>query len=96
MLRRFSDFLGQELTEQSLERVVNHCTFKTMKTNTMSNFSLIPQDIMDHKKSPFLRKGNTIDPVLRALMVVFPFGINDQIKTHYCNSKTRICSVFCL
>ncbi|XP_062393693.1 sulfotransferase family 2, cytosolic sulfotransferase 3 [Sardina pilchardus] len=56
-LRRFSKFLGRELTEQSLEQVVSHCTFDSMKTNDMSNFSLIPQDIMDKKKSPFLRKG---------------------------------------
>ncbi|XP_076136867.1 sulfotransferase 2B1-like isoform X2 [Alosa pseudoharengus] len=56
-LTRFSKFLGRELTEQSLEQIVSHCTFNTMKTNDMSNFSLIPQDIMDNKKSAFLRKG---------------------------------------
>ncbi|KAG5271613.1 hypothetical protein AALO_G00181980 [Alosa alosa] len=56
-LARFSKFLGRELTEQSLEQIVSHCTFNTMKTNDMSNFSLIPQDIMDNKKSAFLRKG---------------------------------------
>ncbi|KAL2084471.1 hypothetical protein ACEWY4_019989 [Coilia grayii] len=57
VLRRFLDFLGREMTEQSMEQVVSHCTFSHMKNNAMSNFSMIPRDIMDHEKSPFLRKG---------------------------------------
>uniref|UniRef100_A0A8C1XGR0 Sulfotransferase n=1 Tax=Cyprinus carpio TaxID=7962 RepID=A0A8C1XGR0_CYPCA len=57
VLGRILKFLGRELSAEALDRVVNHGTFKNMKTNKMSNYSLVPEDIMDSKKSPFLRKG---------------------------------------
>ncbi|XP_062321516.1 sulfotransferase family 2, cytosolic sulfotransferase 3 [Osmerus eperlanus] len=57
VIRRFSSFLGQDLDEETVERVANHCCFSNMKTNIMSNYSLVPQGIMDSSKSPFLRKG---------------------------------------
>ncbi|XP_030638263.1 sulfotransferase 2B1-like [Chanos chanos] len=60
-VQRMSQFLGRELSAEALERVANHCCFKNMKTNPMSNYSLVPQDIMDSKKSSFLRKGTTGD-----------------------------------
>ncbi|XP_061113293.1 sulfotransferase 2B1-like isoform X1 [Conger conger] len=58
---RMAQFLGQELSPDVLEKVANHCQFNNMKTNIMSNYSLVPQDIMDSSKSPFLRKGTTGD-----------------------------------
>ncbi|KAK2902635.1 hypothetical protein Q8A67_007348 [Cirrhinus molitorella] len=56
-LRRMLRFLGRELSAEALDRVVNQCTFKNMKSNKMSNYSMVPQDYMDNKKSAFLRKG---------------------------------------
>ncbi|XP_027141938.1 sulfotransferase family 2, cytosolic sulfotransferase 3 isoform X1 [Larimichthys crocea] len=56
-LRRMSDFLGRNLSEEVIEKIAENCSFETMKTNTMSNFSLIPKVLMDDNKSPFLRKG---------------------------------------
>ncbi|KAM4633889.1 sulfotransferase 2B1-like isoform 2-T3 [Polymixia lowei] len=60
-LRRFSDFLGSNLSEEVIQRIAEHCCFNSMKTNCMSNYSLVPQEIMDSNKSPFLRKGITGD-----------------------------------
>ncbi|XP_057196921.1 sulfotransferase family 2, cytosolic sulfotransferase 3 isoform X1 [Triplophysa rosa] len=57
VLERMLNFLGRQLSAEALDSVVNHCTFKNMKTNNMSNYSLVPEEIMDGKKSPFLRKG---------------------------------------
>lgn len=57
VVRRFADFLGQKMSEETLEQVVSHCTFKSMKTNAMSNYSLVPQEVLDSTKSSFLRKG---------------------------------------
>ncbi|XP_051577142.1 sulfotransferase family 2, cytosolic sulfotransferase 3 isoform X2 [Myxocyprinus asiaticus] len=57
VLVRILTLLGRQLSADALDRVVDHCTFKNMKTNTMSNYSLVPQNIMDCKKSSFLRKG---------------------------------------
>ena len=56
-LRRISNFLGRNLSEETIQRIAEHCSFKTMKSNNMSNFSLVPKVYMDADKSPFLRKG---------------------------------------
>ncbi|XP_033984031.1 sulfotransferase family 2, cytosolic sulfotransferase 3 [Trematomus bernacchii] len=56
-LRQMSDFLGRNLSEVTIQKIAQHCTFKTMKTNRMSNFSLVPKQYMNAEKSPFLRKG---------------------------------------
>ncbi|XP_027026370.1 sulfotransferase 2B1-like isoform X2 [Tachysurus fulvidraco] len=47
----------QQLSEEALKRITEQCQFKTMKQNNMSNYSLVPQKIMDNSKSSFLRKG---------------------------------------
>ncbi|XP_076594421.1 sulfotransferase family 2, cytosolic sulfotransferase 3 isoform X3 [Chaetodon auriga] len=60
-LRSLSDFLGSNLSEEVIQKIAEHCSFKTMKVNSMSNFSLVPKVLMDSDKSPFLRKG----PVFR-------------------------------
>ncbi|XP_023819616.1 sulfotransferase family cytosolic 2B member 1 isoform X2 [Oryzias latipes] len=56
-IRRISDFLCLDLSEDIIQKIAEHCTFKSMKANTMSNFSLVPKKYMDSDKSPFLRKG---------------------------------------
>lgn len=57
VLSRILHFLGREMSEDALDRVTEHCLFKNMKSNQMSNYSLVPQNLMDSNKSPFLRKG---------------------------------------
>ncbi|XP_047455289.1 sulfotransferase family 2, cytosolic sulfotransferase 3 isoform X1 [Mugil cephalus] len=56
-LRRISDFLGRNLSDEAIKKIAEHCSFTTMKANTMSNFSLVPKKYMDSDKCPFLRKG---------------------------------------
>ncbi|MCI4391297.1 hypothetical protein PGIGA_G00132390 [Pangasianodon gigas] len=57
VLERILFFLGKQMSKVALKRVSEHCEFKTMKQNKMSNYSLVPQTVMDSKKSSFLRKG---------------------------------------
>ncbi|KAM4702567.1 sulfotransferase 2B1-like [Rhinophrynus dorsalis] len=54
-------FLGKELNDEVIDLVVKHSSFKAMKENKMSNYSLIPQDFMDQTKGSFMRKGTTGD-----------------------------------
>ncbi|XP_041648833.1 sulfotransferase 2B1-like [Cheilinus undulatus] len=56
-LRRMSDFLGRDLSEETIKKISEHCSFQSMKQNNMSNFSLVPKVYMDQDKSPFFRKG---------------------------------------
>ncbi|XP_068999392.1 sulfotransferase family 2, cytosolic sulfotransferase 3 isoform X2 [Embiotoca jacksoni] len=60
-LRHISDFLGRNLSEEVIQKIAEHCSFKTMKANNMSNFSLVPKVYMDNDKSHFFRKGITGD-----------------------------------
>ncbi|XP_052000556.1 sulfotransferase 2B1-like isoform X2 [Xyrauchen texanus] len=83
VLGRILTFLGRQLSAEALDCVVDHCTFKNMKTNTMSNYSLVPQNLMDSKKSSFLRKGiagdwkNHFSPELDAK---FTAAIQEEMK----------------
>ncbi|XP_077432845.1 sulfotransferase family 2, cytosolic sulfotransferase 3 isoform X3 [Vanacampus margaritifer] len=52
-----SKFLGKNLSDEDIEKIANHCSFKSMQSNIMSNFSLVPKIYMDSDKSQFLRKG---------------------------------------
>ncbi|KAM3873443.1 sulfotransferase 2B1-like [Diretmus argenteus] len=56
-IRRVSDFLGSNLNEEAIRMIAQQSSFNTMKTNCMSNYSLVPQEMMDSNKSPFQRKG---------------------------------------
>ncbi|TRY59428.1 hypothetical protein DNTS_001144 [Danionella cerebrum] len=57
VLNRVLMFLGQEISAEALDRVVSRGTLENMKNNKMSNYSLVPEDVLDRKKSTFFRKG---------------------------------------
>ncbi|XP_036428806.1 sulfotransferase 2B1-like isoform X2 [Colossoma macropomum] len=54
---RIGHFLGKSLSPEVVEKIAENCVFKNMKQNKMSNYSLVPEEFMDQKKSEFLRKG---------------------------------------
>uniref|UniRef100_A0A8C1S1X1 Sulfotransferase n=1 Tax=Cyprinus carpio TaxID=7962 RepID=A0A8C1S1X1_CYPCA len=56
-VEKIAKFLGKSLSQDVTEKIADHCVFKNMKQNKMSNFSLVPEEYMDQKKSEFLRKG---------------------------------------
>ncbi|CAL8337899.1 sulfotransferase family 2, cytosolic sulfotransferase 3 [Gadus morhua] len=56
-LGEFSTFLCNNLSEKTLLGIADHCCFKNMSKNPMSNYSLVPKEFMDPSKSQFLRKG---------------------------------------
>ncbi|XP_035387213.1 sulfotransferase family 5A, member 1 [Electrophorus electricus] len=60
-LERVSEFLQCPLVEEELTSTLKSCSFSSMKKNCMVNYSLIPQEIMDHRKSKFMRKGKIGD-----------------------------------
>ncbi|XP_067100923.1 sulfotransferase 2B1-like isoform X1 [Osmerus mordax] len=54
---RIALFMDSSLTPEVVEKIADHCMFKNMKQNKMSNYSLVPSEFMDQTKSEFLRKG---------------------------------------
>ncbi|KAG8430753.1 hypothetical protein GDO86_020051 [Hymenochirus boettgeri] len=53
-------FLGKDLSDDVVERIVDHTTFKAMKENPMTNFTSFPNTILDQTISPFMRKGTEL------------------------------------
>uniref|UniRef100_A0A2K5NPN0 Sulfotransferase n=1 Tax=Cercocebus atys TaxID=9531 RepID=A0A2K5NPN0_CERAT len=56
-VQRICGFLGRPLGKEALGSVVAHSTFGAMKANTMSNYTLLPPSLLDHRRGAFLRKG---------------------------------------
>ncbi|MED6291400.1 hypothetical protein CHARACLAT_023206 [Characodon lateralis] len=60
-INRVSSFLQRPLLEHELNDCVKHCSFSCMKDNKMINYTLIPDEILDHSKGCFMRKGEIGD-----------------------------------
>ncbi|KAA0723912.1 Sulfotransferase family cytosolic 2B member 1 [Triplophysa tibetana] len=60
-LKKVCRFLQCSLTEEELKFSQKHCSFNSMEENIMVNYTLIPQEIMDHSKGKFMRKGKIGD-----------------------------------
>nr|XP_056701854.1 sulfotransferase 2B1-like [Euleptes europaea] len=56
-VEKICHFLGKKLSSQQIDSVVEYATFQKMKENKMSNYSLMPDHLMDHQKGKLMRKG---------------------------------------
>lgn len=56
-IRKILEFVGRPLSEETLDHIVRHTSFKEMQKNPMANYSTIPVELMDHSISAFMRKG---------------------------------------
>lgn len=69
LLRGFQIFLAK-LSEEVIQKVAEHGSFKSMKVNTMSNLSLVPRELLDTSKSQFLWKGKVSKRLLCCFIVL--------------------------
>ncbi|XP_073898167.1 sulfotransferase 1B1 [Castor canadensis] len=56
-IKKITRFLGKNLNDEILDRIIYHTSFEMMKDNPLVNYTHLPSNIMDHSKYPFMRKG---------------------------------------
>ncbi|KAM9434114.1 amine sulfotransferase [Clarias gariepinus] len=54
-VEKISRFLGRDLSEAALSRVVEKTTFRNMRKDPKANYEFLPEDLL--KKGQFMRKG---------------------------------------
>lgn len=58
-IQKVMQFVGKQLDEATLDKIVHHTSFEVMKDNPMANRAGVPLSVMDQSISPFMRKGKT-------------------------------------
>uniref|UniRef100_A0A2K5EI85 Sulfotransferase n=1 Tax=Aotus nancymaae TaxID=37293 RepID=A0A2K5EI85_AOTNA len=56
-IQKILEFVGRSLPEETLDLMVQQTSFEEMKKNPMTNYTVVPQEVMDHSISPFMRRG---------------------------------------
>lgn len=56
-IQKVMQFIGKQLDEVTVDKIVRHTSFEVMKDNPMANRAGVPISVMDLSISPFMRKG---------------------------------------
>ncbi|XP_059544314.1 sulfotransferase 1C4-like isoform X1 [Myotis daubentonii] len=88
-IRKVMDFLGKNLKEEILDKIVYNTSFDVMKRNPMTNY--INDVKMNHRLSPFMRKGVTGDWKNQ-----FTEAQNKQLNENYEKNMADTSLSFCM
>ncbi|KAM9143846.1 LOW QUALITY PROTEIN: uncharacterized protein ACDP82_007564 [Pangshura tecta] len=77
-IEKVHQFLGKDLKEEMVNKILHHTSFQEMKKNPTANYEMMPTWAMDHSVSPFMRKGISGD-----WKNYFTVAQNEIFDTHY-------------
>uniref|UniRef100_A0A8C9PKM1 Sulfotransferase n=1 Tax=Spermophilus dauricus TaxID=99837 RepID=A0A8C9PKM1_SPEDA len=89
-IRKILEFLGHSVSEETVDHIIQHTSFKEMKKNPMANYSTLPTELMDHDISPFMRKG-----IVGDWKSAFTVAQNERFDAHYAKKMAGCKLKFC-
>ena len=54
---RLIEFLGRKASDELVDKIIKHTSFQEMKNNPSTNYTTLPDEVMNQKVSAFMRKG---------------------------------------
>ena len=54
------EFLGRKASDELVDQIIKHTSFQEMKNNPSTNYTTLPDEVMNQKVSPFMRKGEML------------------------------------
>ncbi|XP_032772573.1 estrogen sulfotransferase [Rattus rattus] len=72
------EFLERDPSAELVDRIIQHTSFQEMKNNPCTNYSMLPEIMIDLKVSPFMRKG-----IVGDWKNHFPEALRERFEEHY-------------
>uniref|UniRef100_A0A8C6GIH0 Sulfotransferase n=1 Tax=Mus spicilegus TaxID=10103 RepID=A0A8C6GIH0_MUSSI len=81
------EFLERKPSAELVDRIVQHTSFQEMKNNPSTNYTMMPEEMMNQKVSPFMRKG-----IIGDWKNHFPEALKERFDEHY-KQQMKDCTV---
>ncbi|XP_049645988.1 sulfotransferase 1E1-like [Suncus etruscus] len=71
-------FLGRKSSKELVDKIIQHTSFQEMKNNPSTNYTMLPDEMMNQKICSFIRKGISGDWKNH-----FTVALNEKFDVHY-------------